>query len=69
MDDFTLLKVLQKELTDTLERRKNTVNWCPRDVSVAKIRRLRVQIQEVMRRIEKQCYGWCIPAGGETWHN
>jgi len=68
MDDFTLLKALQKELIDTLERRKNTVKWCPRDVSVAKIRRLRLQIQEVMRRIEKQCHGGYITDAGETWH-
>lgn len=68
MDDFTLLKALQKELIDTLEQRKNVVHWCTRGVSVAKIRRLCLQIQEVMRRIEKQCQGWCIPDAGETWH-
>ncbi len=69
MDDFTLLKALQKELIDTLDQRKKVVHWCAREVSVAKIRRLRLQIQEVMRRIEKQCCGCYIPDAGETWHD
>lgn len=68
MDDFTLLKALQKELIDTLEQRKKVVHWCTRETSAAKVRRLRLQIQEVMRRIEKQCHGCYIPDSGETWH-
>lgn len=55
MSDFDLLKTLQKELIDTLQERMNTHGWLPRSCCAAKIRRLRLQIQEVMLRLERDC--------------
>ena len=55
MSDFELLKRLQKELIDTLLERKSVKveHWFPRSCCTAKIHRLRLQIQEVMLRIER----------------
>lgn len=56
MNDYELLKALQNELILTLKARKNMVgDYASRNVSKAKIHRLRLQIQEVMCRIEKAC--------------
>ena len=57
MTDFELLKGLQSELIETLEERKTVKKWIPRTCCKAKIRRLRLQIQEVMLRIEMKCEG------------
>lgn len=54
MSDFDVLKALQHELIMTLENRMHT-DFITREVSRAKIRRLRLQINEVMLRIEKKC--------------
>lgn len=74
MDDYTLLKTLQNELIETLNQRIALDNQCNeyavysvREVSVAKIRRLRLQIQEVMLRIERKCGRYCTDH--EAWHD
>lgn len=68
MSDFDLLLALQKELTDTLkERARITDAWVPNNLSKAKIHRLRLQIQEVMLRIERSCEGFYIRKK-EAWH-
>ena len=67
MSDFDFLKVLQHELITTLENRKE-VRVISRDVSKAKIHRLRLQIQEVMLRIEKACYS-TYKNRPEAWEN
>jgi hypothetical protein len=66
MSDFELLKSLQNELIETLEDRKTVEQWIPRTCCKAKIRRLRLQIQEVMLRIENKCEG-CIKYDKENW--
>lgn len=67
MNDFELLIALQKELTDTLNKRADIVDgWVPKTASKAKIRRLRLQIQEVMLRIERSCEGSYIQRK-EAW--
>ena len=65
MSDFDLLKCLQKELVETLELRKLTNEWIPNICCKAKIRRLRLEIQEVMLRIERKCC--CYKRGKEDW--
>lgn len=68
MSDFDLLLALQKELADTLKERARILNdWVPCNLSKAKIHRLRLQIQEVMLRIERACEGTRIYKK-ETWH-
>ena len=59
MSDFEYLKKLQRELIDTLSERKKVEKWFPRTCCKAKIRRLRLQIQEVMLRIENKMNGCC----------
>ena len=59
MSDFELLKNLQRELIDTLLERKKTEKWFPRTCCRAKVRRLRLQINEVMLRIENKMSGNC----------
>lgn len=58
MSDFEQLKSLQRELINTLSERKEVVKWFPRTCCKAKVRRLRLQIQEVMLRIEKKMNGY-----------
>ena len=68
LSDFDLLISLQEELRNTLEERKRVVNvgyFVPHSCCKAKIRRLRLQIQEVMLRIENRCEGW--KCGKEEW--
>lgn len=67
MSDFELLKTLQKELIDTLKERKRTKCWIPRSCCKAKIHRLRLQIQEVMLRIERKCKTYYKSEDKETW--
>ena len=66
MSDFELLVSLQNELLLTLERRKAVERWIPRNCSKAKIHRLRLEIQEVMLRIENKCTG-TIKYDTEGW--
>lgn len=54
MSDFELLKALQNELVEILEKRKST-KYVTHETSKAKINRLRLSINEVMLRIEKKC--------------
>lgn len=69
MDDFTLLKALQAELIATLEKRRNPAECTShRELGIAKIHRLRIQIQEIMLRIERKCDGYYYPQN-ETWHD
>lgn len=60
MTDFELLKALQKELIDALNERKKVgeTYYVPKTCNKAKIHRLRLQIQEVMMRIEQKCGGF-----------
>lgn len=59
MSDFELLKALQEELVTTLEVRK-TSEQLTNNVCRTKIRRLRLQISEVMLRIERKCTSYII---------
>lgn len=54
MSDFDLLKALQQELVTTLEKRSRA-KYIGHDVSKAKINRLRLQLNEVMLRVERAC--------------
>ena len=68
MSDFDLLLALQKELNDTLKlRARISDGWIPSTLAKSKIRRLRLQIQEVMLRIERACQTAYIH-GKEPWH-
>lgn len=57
MSDFELLKYLQNELVEVLNERKKVVTNIPNSCCKSKIHRLRLEIQEVMLRIERKCYG------------
>ena len=66
--DFDLLISLQEELRATLEERKrggDWGHWVPKSCCKSKIRRLRLQLQEVMSRIENKCNGYKY--GKEGW--
>lgn len=67
MSDFELLKALQSELISTLEKRRKVKKWIPKTCCRAKIHRLRLQIQEVMLRIERKCNGWFKGEKSEEW--
>lgn len=68
MSEFELLKALQNELIRTLEERSKTKDYeNPRSVCKTKIRRLRLQIQEVMLSIEKQCNN-AYKLSEEAWY-
>lgn len=67
MSDFELLQALQSELIFILEERKKVKKWIPRTCCRAKIHRLRLQIQEVMLRIERKCNGWFKGENPEEW--
>lgn len=54
MSDFELLKALQNELLETLEKRKNSETITHENCKT-KINRLRLSINEVMLRIERKC--------------
>ena len=66
ISDFELLKLLQNELVEILIERKNTEKWFSRSCFKAKIHRLRLQIQEVMLRIENKCDTY-YKNGKEKW--
>lgn len=65
MSDFDLLKALQMELITTLENRRKS-EYITHDVSKAKINRLRLQITEIMLRIERACDSYCTKRE-EAW--
>lgn len=66
--DFELLKALQNELIATLEERKKiTSGYLPRTCCKGKINRLRLQIQEVMLRIEQKCDSPYYSKSKEAW--
>lgn len=67
MSDFELLEALQTELISTLEERKKVKKWIPNTCCRAKIHRLRLQIQEVMLRIERKCKGSYKGVEWEGW--
>lgn len=67
MSDFDLLKALQQELITTLENRIKA-EYLTHDVCKAKINRLRLQINEVMLRIERACDSYCVKRP-EAWEN
>ena len=67
LSDFELLKALQIELVETLNERKKISKWIPRSCCKAKIRRLRLQIQDVMFRIEQKCEGNYKGDDKEEW--
>lgn len=67
MSDFDLLKALQQELITTLENRRK-VKYTTHDISKAKINRLRLQINEVMLRIERACGSYYVERP-EAWEN
>ena len=67
MSDFELLKALQSEFIFILEERKKVKKWIPRICCRAKIHRLRLQIQEVMLRIERKCEGSFKRVERERW--
>ena len=66
MSDFELLKALQEELIATLKERKKTDHYFSRSCCKAKIHRLRLQIQDVMLRIEQKCESY-YKDGKEKW--
>lgn len=66
MSDFEMLKTLQQELVTTLEARKVS-EYVTHNVSRAKIRRLRLQISEVMLRIERKCTSY-FTRDDEEWY-
>lgn len=55
MSDFDLLQVLQKELVETLRERQTHSTYITQRTSKARIHRLRIELQEVMLKIERQC--------------
>ena len=68
VSDFELLKALQSELIATLEERKNlSSGYLPRTCCKEKIHRLRLQIQEVMLRIEQKCDSPSYSKRKEAW--
>lgn len=72
MTDIEKLKALQDELIKTLEdRRKRAlaekIPVYPRECSLAKINRLRLQAQEIMLRIERNCSGCTYKEEQEYW--
>ena len=66
MSDFEMLKTLQQELVTTLEARK-TSEHVTHNVSRTKIRRLRLQISEIMLRIERKCTSY-MNINKEGWY-
>lgn len=65
MSDLDLLRGLQAELVSTLKNRKEA-EFITHDISKAKIRRLRLQIAEIMLRIERACDSLCTKHS-EIW--
>ena len=61
MNDFSLLIRLQKEFVELLHKRSYlSGEFAPRELGNAKLRRLRLQIQELMLKIERD-YTYYIP--------
>ena len=66
ISDFELLKHLQQELINTLQLRKDS-KYISKKCCKAKIHRLRLEIQEVMLRIEQGCTGWWYHKAEDEW--
>ncbi len=66
ISDFDMLQILQSELVKVLNERKSVEKWFPRSCCKAKVHRLRMQIQEVMVRIESKCETY-YKNGKEDW--
>lgn len=66
LSDFDLLRHLQNELIEVLNARKQVKEYIPTSCCKAKIRRLRLEIQEVMLRIERKCETYWKD-GKEEW--
>ena len=66
LSDFDLLVHLQNELIRVLNARKQVEEDIPNSCCKAKIRRLRLAIQEVMLHIERKCEIYC-KHGKEDW--
>ena len=69
MSDFDYLKRLMKEYTTALELRRRAIkkgaHYAEKPYQKAKLHRLRIEIQECMLRIERNCGGFCI--SDEEW--
>lgn len=66
MSDFDYLKRLLKEYTHVLELRRQAIkkgaHYAEKPYKKAKLHRLRIEIQECMLRIERNCGGFRISA-------
>ncbi len=64
MSDFDYLKRLLKEYTHALELRKNAIKKAQRyavyPYSKERLRRLRLEIQSCMLKIERECGGFIM---------
>lgn len=58
MSDFERLNCLQEELNSALNERMNIKGYIPKTCCKAKIHRLRLELNEVMLRIERACDGY-----------
>ena len=67
ISDFELLKHLQNEMLELLLERKLQSAWIPKKLSKARFRRLRLEIQEVMLRIERKCESYYKNGREEAW--
>lgn len=69
MSDFDYLKRLMKEYTTALELRRQAIKkgayYAEKSYQKAKLHRLRIEIQECMLRIERNCGGFRI--SDEEW--
>lgn len=66
MSDFEILKALMSEYISTLERRRAIVHFIPRNASRTKLKRLRIEIGDIMHRIEQKCDS-AYKNGKEEW--
>ena len=64
MSDFNYLKCLLKEYTHVLELRKNAINkgnrYSGKLYGRERLRRLRIEIQSCMLKIERECGGFIM---------
>nr|DAD78981.1 MAG TPA: hypothetical protein [Siphoviridae sp. ctv4j104] len=67
MSDFERLNCLQEELNAVLNERMNIKGYIPKTCCKAKIHRLRLELNEVMLRIEHACNGYYKTK--ETWYD
>lgn len=67
MSDFERLNCLQEELNAVLNERMNFKGYIPKTCCKSKINRLRLELNEVMLRIERACCG--NYKNKETWYD